>query len=347
MSEPAEDDGRGVEVECAEGDHDTSEEREQVLSEVNARDAVALAEASDVSLPEGADVGELVHILDAARREERLLHTGEEDALGMLPPATGCGLLIDGEDRFVAIATTRDLIVNMLRVQSFGDPLSAKDPLMKIATRANQVYALRTGDTVNYLLHYMIPSGEGFRHVPLLDSDGRPIGVFLLKYVLDYSLRFLENGDQTSLLQLGLRDLSGRVVKRTATIADALQCMNEYRRRCIFVVESVEEPAFNAIGILSEWDLINAVLVKNMKLDTPVSRIMSETIESCDIEESVLDASKKMLALNHHQLMVTCNGHLVGIVSLRKILDHIADFFPSEVRCIPPQAQRFCTREGA
>jgi CBS domain-containing protein len=222
---------------------------------------------------------------------------------------------------------------------------------MKIATRANQVCALRSGDKVNILLHYMIPSGEGFRHVPLLDGDGKPIGVFLLKHVLNYSLLFLERGDDTTLLNLGLRDLKGRVVARNATIADAIEFMNRYRRRCIFVVDSVDAAAYKACGMLSEWDLIDAILVQGLEFSTPVEKIMTRQIESCDLNESVLSAAKTMLELNHHQLMVTCQEHLVGIVSLRKILDHIAEFFPAEVHCLEPRypvgTQRFCTREGA
>ena len=99
-----------------------------------------------------------------------------EDAVAVMREArVGCVLVIDGKGDLVGIFTERDLL---LRLES-GDLSRSIRPYM---TRDPET--LQPSDPIACALNLM--SVGGFRHVPLVDEQRRPVGVVSVKDVVNY-----------------------------------------------------------------------------------------------------------------------------------------------------------------
>jgi CBS domain-containing protein len=112
-------------------------------------------------LPPTATVADAVHLM----REHRV----------------GCVLVVEA-DRLVGIVTERDLLLKL----EDADPARSLHELM---TPDPEVLAL--DDPIVYALNKM--SVGGFRHVPLVDAAGRPVGIVSVKNIVDYIVDFFPN----------------------------------------------------------------------------------------------------------------------------------------------------------
>ena len=93
----------------------------------------------------------------------------------------GCVLVVD-DGALVGILTERDLL---MRVDAPG---SAR-PIREVMTPDPET--LSPDDPIVYALNKM--SVGGFRHVPLVDAAGHPVGVVSVKDVVDYIVDFFPN----------------------------------------------------------------------------------------------------------------------------------------------------------
>jgi predicted transcriptional regulator len=93
----------------------------------------------------------------------------------------GCVLVVD-DGALVGILTERDLL---MRVDAPG---SAR-PIREVMTPNPET--LSPDDPIVYALNKM--SVGGFRHVPLVDAAGHPVGVVSVKDVVDYIVDFFPN----------------------------------------------------------------------------------------------------------------------------------------------------------
>jgi CBS domain-containing protein len=85
-------------------------------------------------------------------------------------------LIVDPDGRLIGIFTERDVVTRVL-----GQNLdSRRTPLSAVMTPNPE--ALRAGDRVAYAVHCM--SVAGYRTVPLVDAEGRPIGVVTVSDVI-------------------------------------------------------------------------------------------------------------------------------------------------------------------
>jgi CBS domain-containing protein len=89
----------------------------------------------------------------------------------------GC-VLVEDRGRLVGIFTERDVLTKIVGMSididhSTVDALMTRDP-----------ETLRPDDRVTYALNKM--SIGGFRHIPLVDDEGRPVGVVSMRNVVDY-----------------------------------------------------------------------------------------------------------------------------------------------------------------
>jgi CBS domain-containing protein len=90
----------------------------------------------------------------------------------------GCILAVEDE-RLVGILTERDLLLKLE-----GGDLSR--PLRELMTPNPEV--LHPDDPIVYALHRM--SVGGYRHVPLVDDGGRPVGMLSVKDIVHYVVSF-------------------------------------------------------------------------------------------------------------------------------------------------------------
>ena len=100
-----------------------------------------------------------------------------EDAIArMLERRQACVLVVDDERRLIGILTERDVL---MRVAGAGrDP--RRTTLREVMTRDPQ--ALTARDRIAYAVHCM--SVAGYRTVPLVDGERRPIGVVTVSDVI-------------------------------------------------------------------------------------------------------------------------------------------------------------------
>lgn len=90
----------------------------------------------------------------------------------------GCVLAVEDE-RLAGILTERDLLLKLE-----GGDLSR--PLRDLMTANPEV--LHPDDPIVYALHRM--SVGGYRHVPLVDDRGRPVGIVSVKDIVHYVVSF-------------------------------------------------------------------------------------------------------------------------------------------------------------
>lgn len=102
-------------------------------------------------------------------------------------------------------------------------------------------------------------------------------------------------------------------IKKTAR--DAGKLMRKHRKGFLVVVDR-NKPA----GVISDSDLIEAVICKNVKADKiKLESLMHEPIIAVDPEDDILVASRKMKGNNIHRLPVVSNSRVLGVVSLTDI----------------------------
>ncbi len=100
-----------------------------------------------------------------------------EEAIGrMLERRQACVLIVDGDGRLSGILTERDVLT---RVAGAGrEP--RRTALRDVMTPNPE--ALKVGDRIAYAVHCM--SVAGYRTVPLVDAERRPIGVVTVSDVI-------------------------------------------------------------------------------------------------------------------------------------------------------------------
>jgi CBS domain-containing protein len=104
------------------------------------------------------------------------------EAIGLMREhRVGCVLVVESE-RLIGIITERDLLLKLAE----GD---LGRPVRELMTPEPEV--LRPEDPIVYALNRM--SVGGFRHVPLVDDAGRPVGVVSVKDIVDYIVDFFPN----------------------------------------------------------------------------------------------------------------------------------------------------------
>jgi CBS domain-containing protein len=96
--------------------------------------------------------------------------TTVHEAVGrMLAARQACVLVVDGERRLVGIFTERDVLTRVV-----GRDLKVRETLLE-AVMTRDPEALSAQSRIAYALNRL--SVAGYRTVPIVDEDGRPIGV--------------------------------------------------------------------------------------------------------------------------------------------------------------------------
>ncbi len=129
-------------------------------------------------------------------------------------------------------------------------------------------------------------------------------------------------------------------LRPSATVRDAIEVMREYRVGYVLIVE--EE---RLTGIVTERDLL--LKLEASALTAPVRTLMTPEPEVLGMEDPIAYALNKMSVGGfRHVPLVDEAGRPVGIVSVRDIVDYLADFFPNDVRTVAPDPSRAETWRG-
>ena len=107
-------------------------------------------------------------------------------------------------------------------------------------------------------------------------------------------------------------------VEKSAPANNVAGLMLDNRVGCVIVVDD----AGNAIGIITERDLVVRVLAKNISPSGAKAKdFMTSPLVTIDPEAAVTDAARMMSKKDIRRLGVLYKGKLVGIVSSKDILD--------------------------
>ena len=100
-----------------------------------------------------------------------------------------------------------------------------------------------------------------------------------------------------------------------STIAQVAKTMAEIETGAVPVTDDSR-----VVGLITDRDIVIRVVAEGMPLDTPVSEVMSEGVETCREDDNVADAAAKMGARQIRRLVVlNAQGRLAGILSLGDI----------------------------
>jgi len=106
-------------------------------------------------------------------------------------------------------------------------------------------------------------------------------------------------------------------VDPTETVRKAARTMSEKNVGCIAVIDDDGM----LVGIFSERDVLTRIVAEGRNPDdTLVANVMTKEIIAADPSESVNDALQKMRDRNFRHLPVVEEGHLIGMISIRDLL---------------------------
>ena len=134
-------------------------------------------------------------------------------------------------------------------------------------------------------------------------------------------------------------------VAPNASVRVAIERMNQSGTGCVLV-----EEARRLVGIFTERDVLTKIVGSAVDIDrTTVERVMTRDPECLSPEDRAAYALNKMSVGGfRHIPLVDDNGHPVGVVSMRNVVDYIADLLQTEVLNLPPEPRHFArAREGA
>jgi CBS domain-containing protein len=127
------------------------------------------------------------------------------------------------------------------------------------------------------------------------------------------------------------------VVERGSSVLDAAKLMQEEHVGCVLVVRKGKLD-----GIFTERDILMKIVTSGKDLaKTKVEEVMTpdpETLEPDDILAYALNYMR--VGGYRHLPIVDDRQHPVGIISVKNIVDYLADYFPHEVLTLRPRPIR-------
>jgi len=116
------------------------------------------------------------------------------------------------------------------------------------------------------------------------------------------------------------------------SVGDVVRQMQDHHIGCVLVVGDGR-----LVGVFTERDLLRELFGTNLD-ETPVERLMTESPETLRPTDPLVFALNKMsLGGFRHIPLVDDAGRPVGIISVKDIVDYIADFFATDVQNVPPE----------
>ncbi len=105
-------------------------------------------------------------------------------------------------------------------------------------------------------------------------------------------------------------------IKSDSTAYQAAKLMRDEDIGSVVIVKG-ETP----VGIVTREDMTNKIAAEDLRAsEVPVTEIMSSSLVTCDIDDDIITAAKKMAKYGYKQLPVTYMNKLVGFISVREIL---------------------------
>ncbi len=112
-----------------------------------------------------------------------------------------------------------------------------------------------------------------------------------------------------------------RTIDRDDTIRRASQLMRDHKIGCLLVTKD------DVLGIVTETDLTRRVMAEGMNPEqTSIGRVMTSPILNIGAEATLLDANDLMAKKGIRHLGVERDGQLIGLVSVRDLLNFLTKY---------------------
>jgi CBS domain-containing protein len=141
------------------------------------------------------------------------------------------------------------------------------------------------------------------------------------------------------ILTTPIGDLSLRtpiLVDAEATLATAVNAMNEHRTGCVLVQRDGK-----LVGIFTERDVLTKVIFRDNNRSWKVEQVMTKDPETLEPTATVAHALNMMSVGGYRHIpIVDRAGQPVGVLSLRDVADFVVDLFPDGVFNLPPSPDK-------
>ena len=130
----------------------------------------------------------------------------------------------------------------------------------------------------------------------------------------------------------------------SATVREAIALMQQHRTGCVLVCDEKK-----LLGIFTEKDYVQRVLGARRDLDTPISECMSAKPVTVRSSDSIATLVQRIHRGRYRRIpVVSESGEVVGCVSVRNLVHHLAEHFPAAVYNLAPVSKPMQhDREGA
>lgn len=136
--------------------------------------------------------------------------------------------------------------------------------------------------------------------------------------------------DNNKIIQVKTR--SPIVVAKNESIGSTIAMMQARKRGCAIIQEKKA-----LIGLFTEKDLLTRVIAPRANLADPIEKVMTPQPTYVNPDTSVSWVMQIMSKKGYrHVPIVDAQKGIVGFVSVRDILDFLAEYFPYEVYNLPP-----------
>ena len=131
---------------------------------------------------------------------------------------------------------------------------------------------------------------------------------------------------------LNLCDQSPAIVSIHASVADAIKTMVDRHAGAVAVVDDNSVVA----GMFSERDVMKKFALSGRSADdTPVRELMSQYVVMGSPETTPAEALQVMIESRHRHLpIVDADGKLLGVISIRHVLEAKVDLLTEQLRRI-------------
>ena len=123
------------------------------------------------------------------------------------------------------------------------------------------------------------------------------------------------------------------IVKSGSSITEAVRLMQKMKVGCVLV----EDVAGSILGIVTDGDLMHDFVGSTLSGDASIDKMMVEEITMVDKTATVTEAVE-LFYFNkfRHIPVIDGNKKVIGILSVRGLMNYIAEHMPSEVLNLPP-----------
>ncbi len=122
-------------------------------------------------------------------------------------------------------------------------------------------------------------------------------------------------------------------VEEETSLRDTISQMQERNTGCACILRKKR-----VVGVFSERDILRKIIMARFSLDEPISKHMTQDPIVASKEISVGEAIRLMETNEvRHIPLVDARREFVGIVSIRNIIDFLAEHYPAEVLNLPPK----------